>query len=266
MKKFILPILFIFITGCLNSSIDEYDNTADLEFLEEYSQREDVQQTGSGLLYRVIESAEGSSPEEDQFSFVLYEGNSFDNSIDFNSDDELDILLPEAMTTFRGLAEGVQLMSPGAIFEFVLPSNLATGDGRVFIFELELDSFLQDPDQFLEENSQNEDITQTDSGLQYRVITEGEGTLPDSNDTVSVNYTGTYTNGYVFDESGNDPAEFALSNVIPGFSEGIQLMTPGSTYELFLPADIGYGTNPPQGILPGAVLVFEVELLEIVND
>lgn len=263
--KFLLPFLLLFITGCLNSSVEEYDNSADLDFLEEYSQREDVQETGSGLLYRVIEASEGTSPDEDQFSFVRYDGNSFDETINFNSNDELDILLPQSMTTFRGLAEGVLLMSPGAIYEFVLPPNLATGDGRVYIFELELDSFIMDQDQFLEENAQNEDITQTDSGLQYRVITEGEGETPGANDTVSVNYTGSYTNGYVFDDSNDEPVEFALANVIPGFREGLQLMTPGSHYELFLPSDIGYGSNPPQGILPGVVLVFEVELVEIVN-
>lgn len=265
MKKFLLPFMLIFTTGCLNSSVDEYDDTADLEFLDEYSQRDDVQETSSGLLYRVIESGEGASPEEDLFSFVRYEGSSVDSTIDFSTNDELDILLPQSMTTFRGLAEGVELMNAGAIFEFVIPTNLATGDGRVYIFELELDSFLMDPDQFLEENAEDENITETDSGLQYRVITEGEGETPESNNTVSINYTGTYTNDYVFDDSDGEPAEFGLADVIPGFSEGIQLMTPGSTYELFVPADIGYGANPPQGILPGAVLVFEVELLEIVN-
>jgi FKBP-type peptidyl-prolyl cis-trans isomerase len=265
MKKFLFPILLILTTGCLNSSVEEYNDTADLAFLDEYSQRDDVQETSSGLLYRVIEAGEGTSPEQDQFSFVRYEGNSVDNTIDFTTNDELDILLPQSMTTFRGLAEGVLLMNPGAIYEFVIPTNLATGDGRVFIFELELDSFLQDPEQFLEDNALNEDITETNSGLQYRVITEGEGETPEANNTVSVNYAGTYTNGYVFDESEDGPVEFGLTGVIPGFSEGIQLMTPGSTYELFLPADIGYGANPPQGILPGAVLIFEVELVEIVN-
>ena len=170
MKKRLLPLILLILTGCLNSSIEEYDDTADLAFYEEYSQREDVQQTDSGLLYRIIEQGEGNSPDEDLFIFVRYEGSSVDNVIEFTTNDELDIFLPAEMTTFRGLAEGMQLMSAGAVYEFVIPSNLATGDGRVFTFNLELDSFLIDPEEFLTQNSQNEDITETGSGLQYRII------------------------------------------------------------------------------------------------
>lgn len=264
MKKYLLPLLII-TTGCLNSPNEEYNDSEDLDFLEQYSLREDVQTTDSGLLYRIIEDAEGDSPDADTFSFVRYEGTSIDSTINFTTNDELDILLPEEMTNFRGLAEGVQLMSEGSVFEFVLPTNLAIRDGRVFIFEVELESYLIDPDQFLEQNVQNADITETESGLQYRVIEQAEGVTPAVDDSVRVNYTGTYTNGYVFDQSGDEPAKFLLEDVIPGFREGLGLMTVGSTFELFLPESIGYGTTPPQGILPGAVLVFEVELVEIVE-
>lgn len=265
MKKILLPLLLLLVTGCLNSSQQEYDDSGDLAFYEEFRLQEDVQQTSSGLLYRVIEPGEGDSPNEDQFSFVSYQGNSVDNSISFSTEGELDIFLPEGMATFTGLAEGIQLMSPGATYEFVLPTELATGDGRVYTFEMVLDSFLIDPDDFLTQNAQNEDVTETNSGLQYRVIQEGQGETPQETDLVLANYKGGYTNGYIFDESGGEPVQFSVNGVIPGFSEGLQLMTPGSTYEFFVPSDIGYGANPPGGILPGAVLVFEVELVEIVN-
>lgn len=265
MKKVLFPLILLISTGCLDSSVEEYDDTADLAFYEEYRQRSDVQLTDSGLLYRVIEEGEGDSPSEDLFSFVRYQGSSVDDEIVFTSNDGLDIFLPEEMTTFRGLAEGIQLMSVGAVYEFVVPSNLATGDGRVFTFNMELDSFLIDPDEFLSQNAQIEDITETNSGLQYRILEDGQGEPAQEDDVILVNYTGSYTNGFVFDESQDGPAQFSVSNVIPGFSEGLQLMTPGSVYEIFVPSDIGYGTNPPQGILPGAVLVFEIELVQIVE-
>lgn len=265
MKKILFPLILLIATGCLDSSVEEYDDTADLAFYEEFRQRNDVQRTDSGLLYRVIEQGEGDSPAEDLFSFVRYDGSSVDSEIVFSSNDELDIFLPEEMTTFRGLAEGIQLMSVGALYEFVIPSNLATGDGRIFTFNVELDSFLMDPDEFLSQNAQNEGIIETGSGLQYRIVTEGQGETPQESDVVSVNYTGSYTNGFVFDQSQDGPVQFSVSAVIPGFREALQLMAPGSVYEIFVPADIGYGTNSPQGILPGAVLVFEIELVEIVE-
>jgi FKBP-type peptidyl-prolyl cis-trans isomerase len=270
MKRF-LPIFAlsasILLTGCLDSGIEEYDDTADLLFYEEFLQEDGVIMTDSGLLYRVVEEGEGNPPQADNFVFVFYEGNSVDESLNYRTGETQDIFLPSEMGSFTGLGEGVQLMRPGAVFEFVLPTNLAIQDGRVFYFELELESFLMTPENFLAANAQEEDISVTESGLQYRVIEEGdeEGASPGASDTVIVEYTGMYTNGYVFDESGEDPSEFSLSGVISGFSEGLQLMKEGAKFELYLPASIGYGSNPPQGILPGAVLVFEVELIDVLN-
>jgi FKBP-type peptidyl-prolyl cis-trans isomerase len=271
MNKFLLLIPIIILTGCLNSpEIETYDDTADLAFLEEYAQRDDVVMTDSGLMYRIIEeiNPDSTRPAADNFVFVKYSGSSVDESVNFNTQGEIDIIVPSTLEIFTGLAEGVQLMTPGSIFEMVLPSELASNDGRVYVFEFELDSFLSEPSVFLQENSELEDITVTESGLQYRVIEEGEGESPEANATVRVNYTGTYANGFVFDQSGDSPAQFTLAGVISGFSEGLQLMNVGSTYELFLPPSIGYGDNPPQGssILPGVVLVFEVELVEIVTE
>ena len=265
MKKYLYPFLLILVTGCLNSSQEEYDDSGDIAFYEDFRLQQGVQQTSSGLLYRVVEPGEGESPEADQFSFVSYQGNSVDNTISFSTEEDLDIFLPGEMTTFRGLGEGIQLMTPGATYEFVLPSSLATGDGRVYFFELTLDSFLIDQNEFLTQNAQNEGVVETSSGLQYRVIQEGQGETPQATDQVTANYSGSYTNGYVFDASEGEPVQFTVNGVIQGFSEGLQLMTPGSTYELFVPTDLGYGNNPPAGILPGAVLVFEVELVEILN-
>jgi FKBP-type peptidyl-prolyl cis-trans isomerase len=120
---------------------------------------------------------------------------------------------------------------------------------------------------FLEENAQQDDIIVTESGLQYRVIEEGTGERPTAEDEVEVHYTGTLVTGEEFDSSHsrNQTATFPLNRVIPGWTEGVQLMTEGSTYQFFIPSDLGYGDNPPPGsiIPPGGVLVFEIELIDI---
>lgn len=120
---------------------------------------------------------------------------------------------------------------------------------------------------FLEENLQNEDVTETESGLQYRVLEEGDGDSPTAEDRVQVHYEGRLLSDEVFDSSyeRGQPATFPLNRVIPGWTEGLQLMQEGAQYRFFIPADLAYGANPPQGspIPPGAVLIFDVELLEV---
>lgn len=120
---------------------------------------------------------------------------------------------------------------------------------------------------FLEENAQREDVQVTESGLQYRVIEEGSGERPSAEDEVEVHYRGTLITGEEFDSSysRNQTATFPLNGVIPGWTEGLQLMREGATYEFFIPSELAYGTNPPPRsiILPGSVLIFEVELIDI---
>ncbi len=121
-------------------------------------------------------------------------------------------------------------------------------------------------DAFLAENGKKPGITTTASGLQYEVIKEGTGPKPTATSTVSVFYKGTHLNGEVFDESrDNNPVEFPVGQVIPGWTEGIQLMNVGSKYKFYIPGDLAYGPqgNPQGGIAPMEVLVFEVELLSI---
>lgn len=121
--------------------------------------------------------------------------------------------------------------------------------------------------EFLEENAQNEDVQVTESGLQYRVVEEGTGVSPSETSEVEVHYRGTLINGEEFDSSyeRGQTATFPLNRVIPGWTEGLQLMSEGSTYEFFIPGELGYGNNPPPGsiIKPGSVLIFEVELIDV---
>lgn len=260
MKNLLYISCLILFTACANSTDNSYDDTADLEFLEENAQREDVTVTESGLQYRIIEEGEGDSPGSESIVFVEYTGRLVNDEVFDQTEDvtffNLDQVIP-------GLSEGLQLMNEGALYELVVPTELAFNNGKTLIIEIELNSFLMDQDEFLEQNALEEDVEVTDSGLQYRVIEEGDGEQPGANSEVSVIYTGTFTNGLVFDSSESDAVSFNLDGVIPGFSEGVQLMNEGAVYELFVPSDIGYGNNTPQNIPQGAVLVFEVELTEV---
>jgi len=120
---------------------------------------------------------------------------------------------------------------------------------------------------FLEANAKKDSVKTLPSGLQYIVLKEGNGQKPTMNDRIKVHYTGTLIDGTVFDSSykRNEPAEFNVGQVIPGWSEGIQLMTVGSKYRLFIPENLAYGGQTPQGsvIKPYSTLIFVVELLEI---
>ena len=119
---------------------------------------------------------------------------------------------------------------------------------------------------FLAENKAKEGVKVTDSGLQYEVITEGTGPKPTADDTVSVHYVGTLMDGTEFDSSiaRGEPASFPLKGVIPGWTEGLQLMNVGSKYRFVIPSNLAYGERGAgQAIGPGETLVFEVELLEI---
>jgi len=120
-------------------------------------------------------------------------------------------------------------------------------------------------EQWLKENAKKEGITVTASGLQYQVLTEGTGPKPAPTDMVTVQYIGTLTDGKEFDSSykRGEPARFPLNRVIPGWTEGLQLMSKGAKYKFFLPSNLGYGEQGQGGIIgPNAVLIFEVELLD----
>ena len=121
---------------------------------------------------------------------------------------------------------------------------------------------------FLEDNAVRKEVTTTQSGLQYEVLVEGEGPKPQATDTVKVHYRGTLIDGTEFDSSysRNAPAEFPLNRVIPGWTEGVQLMSVGSKYRFAIPSELAYGERGSGERIPGgSALVFDVELLEIVS-
>lgn len=120
---------------------------------------------------------------------------------------------------------------------------------------------------FLAANKAKEGVKTTESGLQYKVVTMGTGAKPAATDTVKVHYRGTLLDGTEFDSSysRNEPITFALNRVIPGWTEGVQLMPVGSKFEFFIPSELAYGEAGGGPIPPNSTLKFEVELLDIEN-
>lgn len=121
---------------------------------------------------------------------------------------------------------------------------------------------------FLEENKNKDGITTLESGLQYKIITAGEGEMPKAEETVTTHYHGTLINGTVFDSSveRGEPASFPVNGVIAGWTEALQLMPVGAKWQLFIPHQLAYGEKGAgQMIMPFTTLVFEVELLSINN-
>lgn len=119
---------------------------------------------------------------------------------------------------------------------------------------------------FLDENAARDGVTVTDSGLQYEVLEAGEGASPGTDDTVVVHYRGTLPDGTEFDSSyaREQPAEFSLNGIIPGWQEALQLMKEGAKWKVAIPSDLAYGERGAGNrIGPNQALVFEIELLEI---
>lgn len=116
---------------------------------------------------------------------------------------------------------------------------------------------------FLEENKKKEGVKVTASGLQYKVITAGQGEAPKAGDTINVIYKGTTIDGKIFDEQ-KDGVEFPLDNMIPGWVEGLQLMQPGAQYEFYIPANLAYGEAGAADVIkPNSVLIFDVKLVSV---
>jgi FKBP-type peptidyl-prolyl cis-trans isomerase len=268
----------------------EYDKlaaenlAASKEFLAKNAARDNVTVTESGLQYIVLEEGPetGLTPVSTDRVVVHYVG-TLKDGVEFDSS-----RARGAAATFKlnqvipGWTEGVQLMSEGDRFRFFVPPELAyrhhgsgpvIGPNEALIFDVELikvqnpESNLAASNAFLAKNAKKDGVKETASGLQYEVITEGpaDGATPTAQNTVKVHYAGTLINGTEFDSSyaRGEPIEFPLGGVIPGWIEGLQLMSAGDKYRLVIPPALAYGAKGAGPIGPNEALIFEVELIDV---
>jgi len=223
-------------------------------------------QTESGLSYQILREGEGDQAEPGdvvEMAFAIYrpDGTLLDSSATGSGP----IQGPFDQFRFDVLREAPTYMNPGCLARFDVPPEMGFGEPTVWFLELQriveplpVPEFELPPDDELET---------TASGLRYTVIEEGEGPHPGASSTVEVHYAGWLKrNGELFDSSYGraEPATFPLDRVIPGWTEGLQMMRPGGTWLFVIPSELAYGERgSPPTIGPDEDLVFHVELLEV---
>lgn len=182
---------------------------------------------------------------------------------------ELDMDIDEAMLR-RGFEDGLTKNSQIPLEEMqqiIRNSDQEVRAKQEAMANKAAESNIETGKAFLAENATKEGVIVTESGLQYQVLVEGTGTSPKATDTVRVHYQGTLLDGTEFDSSykRGEPAEFPLNRVIPGWTEGVQLMKEGAKFKFFIPSELAYGERATGAITPNSTLVFEVELLDVVT-
>lgn len=163
---------------------------------------------------------------------------------------------------FRHVIEGQPLIMDQAMAEQTLRQKLQEAARK------KIQPTIDEGEKFLAENKKRPEVKTTASGLQYEIVKLGTGPMPKDTNTVKVHYVGTLLNGTKFDSSRDrgEPTQFPLNGVIPGWTEGVQLMPVGSVFKFYVPYELGYGLQGmPPAIPGGALLLFEIELLEIVG-
>jgi FKBP-type peptidyl-prolyl cis-trans isomerase FklB len=168
----------------------------------------------------------------------------------------------------KGKPEMSDEIARGFIMSFVSERQAAQASQKAEQDKLLYKDYITENEAFLTKNKEKSGVTVTSSGLQYEVIKMGTGPKPTQNSTVKVHYVGTLIDGTEFDSSikRKESAQFPVSGVIPGWTEALQLMPVGSKFKLFIPQNLAYGANQAGDIIkPFSTLIFEVELLEIVQ-
>lgn len=275
-----------------------------LAFLEENKSKEGVEVTETGLQYKVIETGTGATPTADDYVSVHYAGRLIDGSQFDSSYDRGEPNTFPAGRLIKGWTEALTMMPVGSKWELVIPAELGYGKrgaggvippNATLVFDVELlaikseeeakaeeearraaaqaemdarfAAFKVEQETFLSNNAKQDGVQVTESGLQYRVIEAGTGgKSPSATSKVTVHYAGKLIDGTEFDSSykRGQPIDFPLNGVIPGWTEGLQLMQEGDKYEFFIPYDLGYGERGSgRNIPPFATLIFTVELLSV---
>lgn len=175
-----------------------------------------------------------------------------------------DIDADAMFSAFKDVFAGVE---PRLSIEEMQGAQVAYQQKQQAIYQAQIDENKAKGDAFLVANAKKKGVKTTASGLQYEVLRAGKGKKPVTTDSIKVHYLGQLIDGTKFDSSYDrgEPATFGVSGVIPGFSEGLQLMQEGAKYRLTIPSNIAYGEQGPASIGPNQALIFEVELIEVVT-
>ena len=233
--------------------------------------------TASGLKYNVLKEGTPGGKHPGKFDKVkvhysgwLTNGKLFDSSVTRGEPIEFGL-----NQVIGGWTEGVQLMTPGARYKFTIPGDLAygaqgsppdIGPNATLIFEVELLSFTEGPKVPDFPTIDEAKLTKTASGLKYQMLTEGTGATPTTSSRVTVHYAGWLTDGNMFDASyaRGAPIDFGVTQVIKGWTEGLQLMKEGGKALLVIPPEIAYGPRGKPPVIPAnSTLIFQVELIKV---
>lgn len=175
---------------------------------------------------------------------------------------------PEALAKGMqdGMTGGKQLLTDQQMKEVLTKFQKDLMEKRTADFNKKAEDNKKEGQTFLDKNKKKDGVVTLPSGLQYKILKEGKGKKPNKEDTVTVEYTGRLISGEVFDstEKSGKPATFKLSQVIPGWTEALQLMPEGSTWEIYVPSDLAYGPRSVGGpIGPNETLIFKIRLVDI---
>jgi len=261
----------------LTSAASENDTYSMLETPKDVNAvPSDAVATASGLASRVLEAGNGSeSPAAADTVTVHYSGWTTDGKLFDSSVQRGEPTSFPLNRVIKGWTEGLQLMVIGEKRRFWIPADLAYGEnpgggrpGGLLVFDVELlkiEKAPEPPKVPVDVGAIPDSAEVRESGLASRILSEGTGsTHPTKQDMVTVHYSGWTTDGQLFDSSvaRGQPATFGLSQVIPGWTEGVQLMVEGEKRRFWIPAKLAYGDNP-QGGAPAGTLAFDVELIKI---
>lgn len=212
-----------------------------------------------------IAKASGLKTEREQASYMI--GMDIGRTLKPLKDEvDLDVVVKAAKTM---MDDGKPLLTDEQAMQIAQQFGQRIQEKKMKEMEEASKKNVAEGEKFLAENAKKPNVKTTASGLQYQVLTEGTGPKPKATDMVKVHYKGELLDGTKFDSSYDrkEPAVFSLEQVVPGWSEGVQLMNVGSKYKMWVPSKLGYGEQGTPGgpIAPNSTLVFEVELLEIVK-
>lgn len=264
MKPYFLLFLSVFLfSSCLTEDEPSFTPQTEADILKYIEDNNlNATKTDSGLYYVIDNEGTGESPTSTSDVTISYKASFLDGSIYTQSDSDGNAF--QLSEIIAGLSEGIQLFKEGGNGILLIPAELGFGDGVVLIFEITLIDVIDNEADILQYISDNNlNAQKTDSGLYYVINNEGTGTRPTASSNVTVAYKGYLLDDTVFDESDSNGISFGLNQVIPGWTEGIQLFKEGGDGVLLIPSNLGYGNSGNSSIPGGAVLVFDVKLISV---